>query len=97
MITHKAKYRTKDGMADYAFSFEQQTGGNWRVYIDNRPPDGGRDESGPATHRDGSRKYVCWDTPIASLVDAKQVAATWADKTQSYIRLGENFRPERAS
>ena len=36
MITHKSKYRTKDGRADYGFSFEQQSVGNWRVYIDNQ-------------------------------------------------------------
>jgi hypothetical protein len=92
MITHKAKYRTKDGLADYGFSFEQQADGSWRVYIETLPPYGDHDGCAPATRgeADGSRRFVSSDTAITTLVGAKDVAATWADKTQSYIRFGEH-------
>ena len=93
MSKQKVKYRTKDGRADYGFSFEQMGDGNWRAYIDSQPSYGARDDSAHATHRlsDGSRKFVCWDSPIRSLAGVKQVAAAWADATQNYIKTGRRF------
>ena len=86
-------YRTKDGRADYHFSFEEQSDGTWRAYILDQPSYRSRDTSAHATHRlsDGSRKYVCWTDPLYSLTKAKQVASFWADKTQKYIRTGKKF------
>jgi hypothetical protein len=87
------KYRTKDGRADYGFSFEQLSDGSWRAYIENQPSYGGRDDSGHATHRlsDGSRQFVCWTDPVWSLDGIKQIAAKWADATQQYIQTGRRF------
>lgn len=87
-------YRTKDGRADYGFSFERQSDGSWRANIVSQPPYGPqRDESAHATHRltGDTRKYVCWNTPLRSEVEARQVAALWADATQNYILHGTRF------
>ena len=82
-------YRTSDGLEDYVFDFIALDDG-WRIYIVRQPSYGGRDESLHVTHRliDGDRYYVCWDSPLRRLNDAKAVAALWADATQSYRRRG---------
>ena len=94
MRRHRAYYRTKDGAADYAFSFEQQPDETWRIYIEGQPDYGSRTAESHSTHRlsDGDRKYVCWTTPLGSLEVAKQVAALWADETQKYILTGTGFK-----
>ncbi len=83
-------YRTKDGRADYGFSFERQWDGSWRAYVVSQPSYGSRDTSASATHRlsDGGRHYICWTQPLRSETDARQVAALWADRTQRYIWYG---------
>jgi hypothetical protein len=89
-------YRTSDGQADYKFSFEEQSDGTWRAYIENQPSYCGRATEASITHRlsDGDRKYVCWSKPLDSLESAKKVAALWADGTQKYIRTGIGFTKE---
>ncbi len=93
MRKHKNYYRTEDGSSDYGFSFEEQSNGTWKAYIERQPSYHGRPNDADSTHRlsDGSRKYVCWTKPLRSLEEAKQVAAKWADKTQEYIRTGHRF------
>jgi hypothetical protein len=93
MRIHSAFYRTKDGSCDYQFSFEEQTDGIWRPYILSQPNYNGRETDQHSTHRlaDDSRKYICWDRPLETLDEAKQVAAIWAEKTQEYIRSGTRF------
>jgi hypothetical protein len=88
-----AFYRTKDGLADYHFSFEQQRDETWRVYILSSIDYRGRSDSCHSTHRliDGNRCFICWTSPLHTERDARAVAATWADKTQRYIRFGEAF------
>lgn len=88
-----AYYRTKDGLADYLFSFEQESDGTWRAYILDQPDYRGRPDDCHSTHRltDGGRHYVCWTRPLHSEREAREVAALWADKTQRYIRFGETF------
>ena len=83
-------YRTKDCRADYGFSFEQLSNGEWRAYIVSMPSYGSLNTDGHITHRysDGDRKYVCWDTPLYSENDVRKIAAAWADLTQFYIRTG---------
>lgn len=88
------KYRTRDGRADYVFSFEQQSNGSWRAYIVSQPSYGLlRDKDCHTTHRltDGGRHYVCWTNELRSLSELRQVAALWADSTQNYIRTGKRF------
>lgn len=86
-------YRTRDGRADYQFSFEQQRDGTWKPFILSQPSYQGREDDAHSTHRlsDGHRKYVCWTDPLQTLAQAKQVAAMWADATQEYIRTGRPF------
>jgi photosystem II stability/assembly factor-like uncharacterized protein len=86
-------YRTKDGLADYAFSLEPQRDGTWRAYIVRQPSYGGRATDSGAVHRlsDGGRHYVCWQGAIRSESEARAVARDWADLTQRYIRFGDPF------
>lgn len=86
-------YRTKDGLADYGFSFERQSDSSWRVYVDSMPSYGRRDTSLSVTHRltDGGRYYVCWSQKLRSEADARKVAAKWADLTQEYIKTGRTI------
>lgn len=88
------KYRTKDGQADYEFSFERQSDGEWRAYIMSQPSYRSRPDDSHSTHRlsdDYGRKYVCWDTPIRSAEGLKPVVAMWCDSTQDYIKYGTRF------
>ena len=93
METRVLNYRTKDGQTDYRFSFEEQRDSTWRAYIVRQPSYQGRSEGAHITHRlsDEGRKYVCWDSPLRSLSQAKSVASLWADLTQRYIRTGASF------
>jgi hypothetical protein len=93
MQKHRAYYRTSDGSADYLFSFELQSDGTWRAYIERQPSYQGRATDAHSTHRlsAGNRQFICWTHPLRSLEEAKQVAALWADKTQQYIRTGRAF------
>lgn len=86
-------YRTKDGKADYKFSFEQQRNGDYRSYIESSPSYGSLASDPHSTHRltDGDRKYVCWTDKLRSEDEAKAVAAKWADATQEYIKTGKKF------
>lgn len=92
-IVKRAKYRTKDGRADYGFSIEQLPDSTWRAYIESQPSYGERDRGGHPTHRlsDGTRMYVCWTQPLKTEEDARTIAALWADATQEYIRTGKRF------
>lgn len=83
-------YRTKDGRADYSFSFEQVRDGYWRAYIMGMPSYGTRRTDASTTHRlsEGGRSFVCWSGSLKSEEDARQVAKKWADMTQVYIRTG---------
>jgi hypothetical protein len=83
-------YRTKDGRADYGFSFEEQNDGSLRAYIKSMPGYGSRSTNPLTTHRlsDGGRNYVCWSEKIHSEEELKAVVASWSDKTQEYIKTG---------
>jgi hypothetical protein len=86
------KYRTMDGQADYEFSFEQQSAGDWRAYIISQPSYGSRATDPDSTHRltdsRTGRKYVCWTTPLRTRNDLEKVVALWSDRTQRYIKYG---------
>lgn len=86
-------YRSKDGQADYRFSFEEQSDGSLRAYVTSMPSYGSRSASLHATHRlaDWGRHYICWDRKIRDEEDLKAVAAAWSDKTQEYIKSGKRF------
>lgn len=86
-------YRTKDGQEDYGFRIVRLWRGDYRVYIEKQPPYRGRDERLHSTKRlrDGKSYYVCWDSPIRSLPEARAVAALWADRTQRYIQTGSRI------
>jgi hypothetical protein len=86
-------YRTRDGQADYRFLIERESDGSYRPYIESQPQYGPRSSGPHETHRlsSGGRQYVCWNKPLGSEDDAKNVAAQWADATQEYIKTGRRF------
>ena len=84
------KYRTKDGQADYEFSFERRDG-DWRAYIVSQPAYRSRPTDAVSTHRltdEQGQRYVCWRGPLRTREQAEQVAALWSDRTQAYIKYG---------
>lgn len=54
---------------------------------------GNRSTDGHATHRlwDGSKPYVCWDSPVNSLGDMQTISRVRADNIQEYIATGKRF------
>ena len=74
-VTDKAKllkismqYRTKDGLAYYHFSFEEQSDGTRRAYLVQKPDYCGRSESAYSTHLNlcgDGRDYIDWPDPKA--------------------------------
>lgn len=90
---HTAYYRTRDGLYDYQFSFEEQSDHSWLIFILYQPSYNGRRTDNHSTHRltRRNRYYVCWTRKLTSLAEAKQVAALWAEATQSYIHYGTRF------
>ncbi|MDF7809435.1 hypothetical protein P4E94_18480 [Pontiellaceae bacterium B12219] len=88
-----AYYRTRDGLYDYQFSFEQQSDRSWLAFILYQPSYNGRSTDNHSTHRlsRGGRYYVCWNRKLNSIAQAKQVAALWAEATQTYIQFGTRF------
>lgn len=85
-------YRTKEGLADYGFLFDQRPDG-YRIYIIQQPSYEGRADDSHTAHRlhDGHGAYICWNGKLETESQARHVAARWADGTQSYIRFGIPF------
>ena len=77
---------------EYRFNYKK-VNGFWRAYILQMPSLEGRASDGHTTHRlwDGSRPYVCWDTPVGSLGDIQAISRVWADCIQEYIATGKRF------
>jgi hypothetical protein len=88
----RSRYKTNDGQDDFVFSIER-SGRSFRIYIDAHPSYGNRATDAHSTHRysDGPRHYICWDGPMRDWAQAEDVATAWAERTQNYIRTGENF------
>lgn len=77
---------------EYRFNYKK-VNGSWRAYILRMPSLGNRSTDGHATHRlwDGSKSYVCWDSPVNSLSDMQTISRVWADNIQEYIATGKRF------
>ena len=77
---------------EYRFNYKK-VNGSWRAYILRMPNLGNRSTDGHATHRlwDGSKPYVCWDSPVNSLSDMQTISRVWADNIQEYIATGKRF------
>ncbi|TWU21306.1 hypothetical protein [Bythopirellula polymerisocia] len=86
-------YRTRSGSHLFRFRFQEQQNGDWIAYIASQPDYCGRPDDAHSTHRlsDSCGRYVCWTEPLQTLRKAKQVAATWCEKTEQYIRYGKKF------
>lgn len=85
-------YRTKNGRSDYGFNIARLGNGQFRIYIVSQPSYGSRSTGAHPTHRlNDGRPYICWDSPITSEEQARQIAAIWADKTEDYILHGTRF------
>jgi hypothetical protein len=85
-------YRTQDGLAEYGFSIEFESGLGWRVYIIFEPFHQGHNDNlrlpYQSIDRDG-RRYVDWSSKLDGLGDAKTVAALWAELVERYQRTKE--------
>ena len=77
---------------EYRFNYKK-INGSWRAYILRMPSLGSRSTDGHATHRlwDGTKPYVCWDSPVNSLSDMQTISRVWADNIQEYIATGKRF------
>lgn len=77
---------------EYRFNYKK-VNGSWRAYILRMPSLGNRSTDGHSTHRlwDGSKPYVCWDSPVNSLSDMQTISRVWADNIQEYIATGKRF------
>ncbi|MGH4006965.1 MAG: hypothetical protein ACRDTH_02135 [Pseudonocardiaceae bacterium] len=76
------EYWTKDGLVDFGFSIEFQSGLGWRVYIIFDPFRRGHDHSLDLPYQsidDDGRRYVDWSSRLDSLADARTVAGIWAE------------------
>ena len=54
------------------FSFKNKNG-SWRAYFDGEPP------SKSHVLHDNDGHYVCWDRPVRTEQEARQVAKHWMD------------------
>lgn len=77
---------------EYRFNYKK-VNGSWRAYILRMPSLGSRSTDGHATHRlwDGSKPYICWDSPVNTLSDMQNISRAWADNIQEYIATGKRF------
>ena len=91
-------YRTRGGLASYAFSIEFQPDAGWRIYIVFRPLYQSGDENSKWPHEaidGGGRSYINWPAKLDNLGDAKTVAALWAENTEHHARgLARSSRDE---
>lgn len=93
-MAYKGTYRTESGKNYFSFSYEKQSDGEIRVFIESQPDYQGRETNGHATHRYGvssDRPHVCYDPPPENLKDAIEISKVWADKTEKYIDTGKKF------
>ena len=86
-------YRTRNGQADYGFSFEQQGDDSFLIFIIKMPSYGSLDDTLHITHRMifGNRYYIDWYPAPRTEDEARNAAAFWAEYTQEYIRTGRTF------
>ena len=92
-MAYNGTYRTKSGRNYFRFSFVQQPNGEVRAYIESQPSYGGRPTDRHSTHRhwEGSRPYVCFEPLPRNLAEAIDVAKSWAEHTEQYVRNGTPF------
>ena len=86
-------YRSTNGRSDYNFWINRMEDGDYRIYVRDHPSYGSRDTGDVATHRlrDSHGAYICFTGRITTMEQARSLAATWADKTESYILHGKRF------
>jgi hypothetical protein len=89
------KYKTKDGRAVFAFSYENTLGGYYDIVIHDQPDFNGRDERSTIAHW-----LPCYESPInrkvclsngkepKTLEKAKKISMEYAELIWTYIRTG---------
>jgi hypothetical protein len=89
---HIYYYRTKDGLQDYRFSFEEQPDQTWRAYILVQPDYGSHSSASFEVHRNQDRDHNYWvdwqPDLVCSKQDAMTIAAFWAESNQIYLKSG---------
>ena len=86
-------YRSSNGRTDYKFRIQRMGNGSYRVYVLDHPSYGSRDTNDLVTHmlHDSRGPYVCFTGHIENVEQARNLAATSADKTEQYILHGQRF------
>lgn len=95
----RISYLTKDRSLDIDFVFMDCGDIGWRIYIissiDYKRVSSTRSGSSACAHwlkeSNETYPYICWNTKIESLEDAKKIAAVWSDCTAYYIANGGEF------
>jgi hypothetical protein len=77
----------------YEFSFERQSDGSVRTYIERQPSYGSRSSAPGIVHRnkDGNRYYICVLDQPRTVSEARVVAEEWTKRNDRYIRTGVSF------
>ena len=88
-----ATYRTEDGESFYKFRFVENADGKFDIDILNQPSYQGKDESYLVTHlmpsdRDCKKISIADGFEPSSLEKAQNLAITWAELTNTYIKTG---------
>ena len=86
-------YRSSNGRSDYGFRIQRMGNDRYRVYVLDHPSYGSRDTNDLVTHmlHDSHGPYICFTGNIENVEQARNLAATWADKTEDYILHGRHF------
>jgi len=71
-LLFKPRRRPASVRSNYSFSYRKRNG-SWRAYFVGTPP------SMSHVLRDDNGYYVCWDRPLRTEHEARQVARRWSD------------------
>lgn len=89
------KYKTKDGRALFAFSYEYQPEGYYDIAIHSHPHYNGRNELSTIAHwlpcdESPINRRVCFSTgkEPETLEQAKSFSMQWSELTWKYIKTG---------
>ena len=85
-------YRSRSGQSRYKFDIQWVANG-YRIYILEHPSYGSRDTGAHPTHRlrDSRGSFVCWTGHLATIEQARKIAALWAEETEDYILRKRQF------
>ena len=93
--SQELKYKTKDGRAVFAFSYENTLGGYYDIVIHDQPDFNGRDERSTIAHwlpcnESPINRKVClsYGKEPKTLEKAKKISMEYSELLWTYIRSG---------